>query len=73
VVVPWWRVRSRVRRDGYDVDEEDGGQDPGSEYDSEDATSMWASFVTLLAQLSKCKKQQDIRLDEYDDKIRRAG
>jgi len=25
----------RVRRDGYDVDEEDGGQDPGGEYDSE--------------------------------------
>jgi len=35
VVVLWRRVRSRVRRDGYDVDEEDGGQDPGGEYDSE--------------------------------------
>jgi len=35
VVVTWRLVRSRVRRDGYDVDEEDGGQDPGSVYDSE--------------------------------------
>ena len=31
MVVPWWRVRSRVRHDGYDVDEEDGRQNPGGE------------------------------------------
>ena len=35
VVVPWQRVQSRVRRDRYDVDQEDGGQDPGSYYNSE--------------------------------------
>ena len=35
MVVLWWRVRSRVRRHRYDVDEEDGGQDPDGEYYSE--------------------------------------
>ena len=35
MLIGWWRVRSQVRRDWYDVDEEDGGQDPGCEYDSE--------------------------------------
>jgi len=35
VIVRWQPARSRVRRDWYDVDEEDGGQDPGGEYDSE--------------------------------------
>jgi len=30
---------------------------------------MFVSFVTLLAQLSECQKQQDIRRDEYDDKM----
>jgi len=35
VDVPRQRVRSQVRRDGYDVDEEDGGQDPGGYNDSE--------------------------------------
>ena len=35
MVVTWQRVQSRVRRDGYDVDEEDGRQDPGGEYDRE--------------------------------------
>ena len=32
--------------------------------------SMWASFMRLLVQLSKCQKRQDIRRDEYDNKIR---
>ena len=35
MVVTWRRVRSRVRRDLYDVNEEHGGQDPGGDYDSE--------------------------------------
>ena len=35
VVVPWWRVRWRVRGNGYDVNEEDGGRDPGGDYNSE--------------------------------------
>jgi len=61
VVVTWWQVPSRVRCDRYDIDEEDGGQDPGGDYNSmKDAISMWASFVTLLAQLSECQKQQDM-------------
>ena len=34
---------------------------------------MLAIFITLLVQLSECQKQQDIRRDEYDDKIQRAG
>jgi len=34
-MVPWRRVRWRVRRDVYDVNEEDSRQDPGGDYDSE--------------------------------------
>jgi len=30
--------------------------------------SMLAIFLTLLAQLSDCQKQEDFRRDEYDDK-----
>jgi hypothetical protein len=41
-----------VPYDEYDVDEENGGHDPGSKYDCEsDAMSMFAIFVRL-AQLS---------------------
>jgi hypothetical protein len=41
-----------VPYDEYDVDKENDGHDPGSEYDCEsDATSMFAIFVRL-AQLS---------------------
>ena len=35
MVVTCQRLRSRVRCDVYDVNDEDGGQDPGSDYDSE--------------------------------------
>ena len=43
-----------MRRDDYDVDEEDGVKAAGGEYDSEyDATSMLASLMLLLAQLSE--------------------
>jgi hypothetical protein len=47
-----------VPYDDYDVIEENGGEDPGGEYDCEyDAMSMLANLVTL-AQLSVCQKQQ---------------
>ena len=46
---------------GYDVDEENGGNDPGSEYNSEyDVMSMLTIFVTLLAQLSVCQKPWEV-------------
>jgi hypothetical protein len=50
----------------YDVDEADAGQEPDGEWDDEsDTTSMLASFVTMLAQLPECQKQQeDARYDE---------
>jgi hypothetical protein len=43
-----------VRRDVYEVDEEGGVKAAGGEYESEyDTTSMLASLVLLLAQLSE--------------------
>jgi hypothetical protein len=61
-------VRVRVRRDEYDV-HENGGQDPGGEYDGEqDAVTMLDSFVTMLAYLSVSETLGSgaIRVDEYD-------
>jgi hypothetical protein len=44
----------QVRRDDNNVDEECGVKAAGGEYDSEyDTTSMLASLVLLLAQLSE--------------------
>jgi len=33
--VPWRRVRGQARRDGYNADKQDGGQDHAGDYDSE--------------------------------------
>ena len=49
----------------YDVDKENGGQNPGGEYDSEyEAMSMLTIFMTLLAQLSVCQKPWEV--EPYD-------
>jgi hypothetical protein len=47
----------------YDADQQDGGQDHGGHYDSEeDAMCMSAILVTLLAQLSRVRSSR--RYDE---------
>jgi len=44
----------------YDVDEKNGGQDPGGEYDSKyDVMSMLTIFMTL-AQLTVCQKPREV-------------
>ena len=46
----------------YDDDEENGGHDPGDEYDhGYDAMSMLTIFVTLLVQLSVCQKPWEVK------------